>query len=173
MQRCRDRCIYVHISKTCWTHKFPHIILWFTACLGSTRALSAVTEFVKFHNTANCMSGSTILIWIRCWPFSMHLMPNVSTSRGGAGGRAKVKVCCMYACMWCLRLCLIISVVTLKMHKCCLNAIQEMQGAKIEMLLPCHVLQLLCPSPINVGVLRAWRWAQGTQFVSCMCLALR
>lgn len=33
----------------------------------------------------------------------------------------------------CLRLCLIISVVTLKMHKCCLNAIQEMQRAKIEM----------------------------------------
>lgn len=70
----------------------------------------------------------------------MHLMPNVSTI--GAGGAKVIKV------VWsredvCLRLCLIISVVTLKMHKCCLNAIQEMQRAKIEMYSALQQLQLL------------------------------
>lgn len=47
-------------------------------------ALSAVTEFVKFHNTTNCMS-CTILIWIR-WPFYAS-NAQCQHERGGGGQR--------------------------------------------------------------------------------------
>lgn len=138
---------------------------WLYKSVERCHRVCEISQHYKLHERQHNSHMNTLLAFLYA--------SNAQCQHESGRGRAKVKVCCMYACMWCLRLCLIISVVTLKMHKCCLNAIQEMQGAKIEMLLPCHVLQLLCPSPINVGVLRAWRWAQGTQFVSCMCLALR
>lgn len=119
------------------------------SCLGSTRALSAVTDY-KLHEQQPQFSYEYVGLLL----YASNAQCQHESGQG-AGGRAKVKVCC-------LRLCLIISVVTLKMHKCCLNAIQEMQAAKIEILLPCHVLQLLC----NFSALLqsmwayslAWRW---------------
>lgn len=155
--------VRVQYMKTCWIHKTPtHYPLIYNWLSWLWRALRAVTALWNF--TTLQIAWAAHNSHMNTFGLSMHLMPNVSARRSRWGGRDKGDKGRKDVC---LRLCLIISVVTLKMHKCCLNAIQEMQRAKIEMYSALQQQQQQ-----QLQALSQSKWA-GTHFVYCMCLALR